>query len=70
MEGKFESQYNDIIFKVFLSWYCNNMSYSLIYRHEDVNLDARSQHIIRYRPVKDLIPTGAVDLVWNEMCRD
>lgn len=39
------------------------MSYSLIYRHEDVNLDARSQHIIRYRPVKDLIPTGAVDLV-------
>lgn len=35
------------------------------FRHEDVSLDERSQHIIRYRPVKDLVPTGAVELVWK-----
>jgi len=32
-------------------------------REEEVSLEAGSQHIIRYRPVAKLVPTGSVDLV-------
>ncbi|CAL8074890.1 unnamed protein product [Orchesella dallaii] len=32
-------------------------------REEEVSLEAGSQHIIRYRPVAKLVPSGSVDLV-------
>lgn len=39
---------------------CN---FGSIRRHEEVSLEEKSQHIIRYRPVKDLVPSGALELV-------